>query len=442
MSTIDALIDVAGLQRAMNKLVETSSPGLSLHIRRGDEEVALTAGAAVLGRDAPMSEDSRFPISCMMKSALFYLVLQLHQRGSLDLDADVDACLPELASPDSRSRITVRHLLTHSGGYRDPTEKLARWSMGWDDFAEFFRHREQLLTPGACWSYTHSGHAILATLIERLEGRPALDLVREQIFAPLGINPDAPRAQYAAPHKLSGLTGRLEPMRLPPERGILRHTISDIHLTPGEMARLGRFLCGLDAPHGPDDPVHQAMRTQIFRVEPVAYGPKAERIPDSFGLGMGSVGGFLAQNGSFIGTTSSIRYDPASRSTVVVSTNIYDPYTRDHLGLRLISLVAGRAAVPPRAHKAPYDRSDLIGTWRGLMMGMGDATVHADGRCCVTGPAGVLAYRLSESERGIQVEAPDRAPALGFFTEPKTGASVMRVAVSAFKRISSEILAA
>jgi CubicO group peptidase (beta-lactamase class C family) len=374
----------------------------------------------------------------MIKPLLVYLTLESHRAGLLDIDAPVEESLPELRAPERElAAITPRHLMSHTAGYRDPGEKHARWSMTWERFAEFFREREQLFAPGTAWSYTHSGHAILARLLERVEGRSIMAQIEENIFAPLSIARSAEsRQQNVAPHKFSEHTQRLEPLRLPPERGVLGHSISDIHLTPSEMADLGDFICkagGLAAEQS-----RRQMLAQEIAISPVAYGLRSELTPDSYGLGIGMVGGFVTQNASFIGTTVAMRFDTVSQACVVVATNSFQPFMRDRLSFDLVSRLGGRFMAPPQPCRTPFEIKDLHGTYRGLMMGMGEANVSQDGRCEIEGPGGPITYLLRKTASGLlAADGPPSAPGIGVFADRETGAPQLRFAVSAFRRLDA-----
>jgi beta-N-acetylhexosaminidase len=108
----------------------------------------------------------------------------------LDLDARVDRYLPEWATgPDPhnwRSKVTVRHLLTHTSGL-PPFQEYWRTSKGKPDtlariFAEPLDYE-----PGTKEVYSDLGIILMAEVIERLTGRTLDDLAKTYIFTPLGM---------------------------------------------------------------------------------------------------------------------------------------------------------------------------------------------------------------------------------------------------------------
>lgn len=113
---------------------------------------------------------------------------QLWEQGALELDDPVARHWPDFAA-GGKERVTIRHLLTHTGGLRMP-------DVGWPDDpweAIVARVAARKLEPGwvpgdkAGYHQTSSWFA-LGELVRRLGGRPFPDLVREEIFLPLGMD--------------------------------------------------------------------------------------------------------------------------------------------------------------------------------------------------------------------------------------------------------------
>jgi len=113
-------------------------------------------------------------------------ICQLWERGRLELDDPVARHIPEFAQ-GGKERVTVRHLLTHTGGVR----MLATgWpEAGWEGtVARVCAQRlEPRWEPGRKAGYhLASSWFILGELVHRLDGRRFERYVREEIFEPLG----------------------------------------------------------------------------------------------------------------------------------------------------------------------------------------------------------------------------------------------------------------
>ncbi len=99
-------------------------PGLAAGIVEGDEIVyAKGFGVQSLETQAPVTLDSVFCIQSVSKCFVATAVMQLVERGKLDLDAPIVQYLPYFQMDDERYRqITIRQALSHTSGMPDLEE--------------------------------------------------------------------------------------------------------------------------------------------------------------------------------------------------------------------------------------------------------------------------------------------------------------------------------
>ncbi|MBJ75076.1 MAG: serine hydrolase, partial [Sandaracinus sp.] len=130
---------------------------------------------------APMTEDTIFDLASVTKVFTTVAVLQLVERGALDLDAPVDPTLPELAGRG----ITARHLLTHTAGLR-PVNPLSDYD---DDRSASLSRALRAAPERAPGTYRYSdlGFLALGALVERLSGHRLDAHLQTHVFAPLGL---------------------------------------------------------------------------------------------------------------------------------------------------------------------------------------------------------------------------------------------------------------
>jgi CubicO group peptidase (beta-lactamase class C family) len=142
---------------------------------------------------AAIGPDTRFHAASLAKHFTAVAVLQLRDRGLLDLDAPLVDFMPELHV--ALSRLTLRQLLTHTSGLRDQWP-LMEWS-GWrgtdvittDDVLAVLRRQSDLhFEPGTRYRYSNSGYTLLGEVVARLSGRSFATYARREIFAPLGMS--------------------------------------------------------------------------------------------------------------------------------------------------------------------------------------------------------------------------------------------------------------
>jgi CubicO group peptidase (beta-lactamase class C family) len=185
MGRFEELVDLA---RA--RMQDLGVPGVALGVLAdGDVE---TAGLGVTSVENPLdvTPSTLFQIGSITKTFTGTVALRLVEDGKLDLDAPLRRYLPglRLASEETAERVTMRHLLTHTGGwvgdYFDDT--------GPDDGAlermvERLDRLPQLTPLGTVWSYNNAGFYLAGRVIEILSGRTYEDEVRELVLEPLEL---------------------------------------------------------------------------------------------------------------------------------------------------------------------------------------------------------------------------------------------------------------
>ena len=156
----------AGIQGA-------ESPGAAVLVARDGRVVLEKAwGLANIELDVPNTTQTRFRIASVTKPFTALAVLMLEERGRLRLDDPVSRYLPEYPHA---ARLTIRHLLTHTGGL--------------PDFVSVEQSGEMPLEsePGTRLGYTNTGYALLGRIVERVAGEPYAAFLAREVFGPLGM---------------------------------------------------------------------------------------------------------------------------------------------------------------------------------------------------------------------------------------------------------------
>ncbi|MDH3272532.1 MAG: beta-lactamase family protein, partial [Gemmatimonadota bacterium] len=158
-----------------------------------DGEVIFQSGygwADLSGRVPADPEVSLFRIASITKAFVWTGIMQLVERGEIDLDADVNRYL-DFRIPDSYEEpIRIRHLLTHTAGFEET------WT-GWgarnaEDVETLGPSLARLLParvrpPGEHAAYSNYGAALAGYIIERVSGRPWAEYTETEILLPLGM---------------------------------------------------------------------------------------------------------------------------------------------------------------------------------------------------------------------------------------------------------------
>jgi CubicO group peptidase (beta-lactamase class C family) len=163
-------------------------PGLSIAVLRGDRLLlARGYGFANLEHRVPASDITVYQSGSLGKQFTAALVLQLADSGRLGLDVPIRRYLAE--GPPRWDSVTVRHLLTHTSGIPDYTDSVVdlRRDYTEDELVRVAAELPPMFPPGRRWSYSNTGYVLLGAIIRRVSGRFYGDLLREWIFAPLGM---------------------------------------------------------------------------------------------------------------------------------------------------------------------------------------------------------------------------------------------------------------
>lgn len=135
--------------------------------------------------------DTQFRLGSMNKMFTAVAILQLVEQGRLSLDGTVGTYIANYPNQDVAKKVSVRHLLTHTGGTGDifgPEFNAHRLSLKThDDYVRLFGERAPQFEPGSAERYSNYGYVLLGAIIERVTDLPYYDYVRDRIFKPAGM---------------------------------------------------------------------------------------------------------------------------------------------------------------------------------------------------------------------------------------------------------------
>ena len=129
-------------------------------------------------------------------------ILQLRDRGKLSLDDPAVRYVPELRQVHDDfgtvDAITIRELLTHSAGFRNPTwpwdcddASNCDWQpfepTQWAQINAMLPYTHIAFRPGSRWSYSNLGYVFLGQIIQRLTGDDFEVYLDKNILKPLGM---------------------------------------------------------------------------------------------------------------------------------------------------------------------------------------------------------------------------------------------------------------
>ena len=163
----------------------------SVSVVRGSETLLLKGyGIADATSGRPATGQTPFRSGSVSKLFTAIAVLQLAETGAVSLDEDINRYLRRGRIETARGLTTLRHLLTHTGGFEERfRDTLTAAPLQERATADYMRRRahEQVRTPGLTTSYSNHGMGIAGLIIEDVSGMTYGDYVSRNIFAPLGF---------------------------------------------------------------------------------------------------------------------------------------------------------------------------------------------------------------------------------------------------------------
>ncbi len=168
-------------------------PSLSVAIGRPGEPIyALAVGLADLELGTPATAESVFRVGSTAKTITATAVLQLAEKGLIDLDAAVEQYCPGF--PAREESPTPRLLLSHLGGirhynYRRFREEFlsARRHESLDDALSVFKGDPLVAKPGEEYQYSSYGYVLLGCALEGASGDSFAEYLEANIFEPAGM---------------------------------------------------------------------------------------------------------------------------------------------------------------------------------------------------------------------------------------------------------------
>lgn len=144
-------------------------------------------GMANYELSVPNTAKTRFRLGSITKQFTAAAILQLQEKGLLDLDAPLTRYLPDYPHGDL---ISIHQLLSHTSGIANYTDFPGFMdNLGAPTSVEkviaSFKDKPLASQPGQKFSYNNSGYLLLGHIIEKVSGQSYEDYLTEHIFTPL-----------------------------------------------------------------------------------------------------------------------------------------------------------------------------------------------------------------------------------------------------------------
>jgi CubicO group peptidase (beta-lactamase class C family) len=294
--------------------------GVILVMRDGQIIYSHAFGTANLTHGIPFEVTTPTNIGSTSKQFTGFAIALLEERGLLSMEDDIRKHIPEL--PDLGHTVRLKHLLSHTSGYREYLNSFAMTGRSLNDRLR----REEIVPlvqrqpglqnePGEAWLYNNTGFALLAMVVEKVTGEPFPGWMKENVFEPLGMTHTQVRdfPSRVIPGNAQGYT--------PDAEGVYFET-QDIHAVMGAggiyttVGDLAKWISNFFEPGLGSPGLIQKMQTPFVlnNGDPTTYG---------LGLIIDGLGGLkrLQHGGADAAHRSQLYIFPEIRGAVITQSN-------------------------------------------------------------------------------------------------------------------------
>lgn len=283
--------------------------------------------------------DTKFDIGSINKDFTAVAILQLHEKGLLNLNDNIGKYL-DVFPKDALDKVTIRQLLTHSSGFGDYfmiPGVIPRLSelITIDMLIETFKDEPLLFEPGTDRQYSNAGFAVLGAVIESISGMSYFDYIDKNILEPLSLkntyfNYKKIRADENIPagymFSSTGKKQRIDYEKSPSPAGSAFSTAGDLLKFELSLMYDNRLL-------------NDEMK--------LLFANRYEDIPDEEWKDMLSDSSYLsAYAGGAPGRNSVVYSQPVSGYVIIVLAN-YDEPIAEQVGENIYRLLAGKEIKEP-----------------------------------------------------------------------------------------------
>jgi CubicO group peptidase (beta-lactamase class C family) len=341
-------------------------PGMTLGLTTPDGfATVLDFGLANPDAQKPIGPDTLFQIGSISKSMVAVLIHQFAAKGKLGLGTRASDLLPTVPLPRGNT-ITLQHLLDHTAGLADSPPLFPDGGL-WTAYA-----------PGAHWHYSNTAYDMLGKVAEHIGGKPLAQLLRERIFAPLGMGRTrgaivgADRTLFAQGYEAADQTAVFaRGVPLAPAAWVdVTFGAGSVASTADEMTRFLRALA--DAARGRAALGLSPQQARIY----AAHAIPSDTPGMSYGNGLMHVGNagrsYLHHTGGMVSFSSSFHVDVASGVGAFASSTLsafaeYRPRLLTRFAVdALTDAMAGKPLPSPPSLDVPLPKADTyVGHYAG-----------------------------------------------------------------------------
>ena len=310
----------------------------------------------------PVTERTYFRCASVSKMVAGIGLMRLMEQGVLSPDGDISDYLGyKVRNPRYMDTpITLRMLMSHTAGLNENSSYSRRASLLQDmiDVERKARSNFREVKPGETYTYSNFGAGVTGSIVESVTGMEFSSFMRQEVFAPLGIDAAYVPTQLESPDDIAATYYKDGSLNISP--GYLlrqdydtdpdpdthyRMVVGSLYIRPRDLARLGIALCTDGTVDG----------VRVLSEETLAM-MRQEQSPETTGITSKSPYSFFTirqdtlltdrrvygHQGTSEGIICNVYYEPESQLTLVVVSNGCNTVRDDGI-MRLTRRLAGYA---------------------------------------------------------------------------------------------------
>lgn len=174
-----------------NDMQRLQVPGVAVAVWHEGQEHLDGFGVTSVENPLPVTPDTLFQVGSISKTFTGTMLMQLAEKGKVKLDAPVKRYLKDLKlrDKDVEKHVTIRHLLTHMGGWvGDYFNDFGNGDDALEKMVKDISRLPQVHPLGKIWSYNNTGFNIASRIIEVVTKKTYEQAAQEMLLDPLKLD--------------------------------------------------------------------------------------------------------------------------------------------------------------------------------------------------------------------------------------------------------------
>ena len=289
-------------------------------------------GCADMENNIEVDDETVMEWGSISKLHVWISVMQLKEKGMIDLDADIRTYLPGgfLTRLRYDTPITMTDLMNHQAGFDEVPFVWAGTTDQLMSIEEWLRTTEpvQQYKPGTVTAYSNWGTTLAAYIVSRVSGQPYEEYIKENIFEPLGMEhtsilPDASDNEWVRQKRMNLKTYPADLVGESLSFGDYYCICYPAGACMSTMEDMQKFAAAL---LNEDSPLFENPETWGEMLSPTSFYGDTDigRNYHGFWRNPSFSGTVIGHDGGTAGCTSNLLFDPEKRICIAVMVNQHE----------------------------------------------------------------------------------------------------------------------